>query len=57
MTIKEIQKEIIDDQNTLDENLINSYLSRVWLFSESENDTLKFSADSDAILTKGIVAL
>ena len=48
---------IIEDKNKLDENLIKGCQSKVWLFSELENDTVKFSADSDAILTKGIVAL
>jgi len=48
---------IIDEQFKLDENLIKGCQSKVWLYSELENDTIKFSADSDAILTKGIVAL
>ena len=48
---------IIDEQYKLDENLIKGCQSKVWLYSELENDTVKFSADSDAILTKGIVAL
>jgi cysteine desulfuration protein SufE len=48
---------IIDDQFKLDENLIKGCQSKVWLYSELENDTIKFSADSDAILTKGIAAL
>ncbi|MFT7252358.1 MAG: cysteine desulfuration protein SufE [Flavobacterium sp.] len=48
---------IIDVQYKLDENLINGCQSKVWLYSELENDTIKFTADSDAILTKGIVAL
>ena len=48
---------IIDAQYKLDENLINGCQSKVWLYSELENDTIKFTADSDAILTKGIVAL
>ena len=48
---------IIEEQYKLDENLIKGCQSRVWLYSELENDTIKFSADSDAILTKGIVAL
>ena len=39
------------------ENLIKGWQSKVWLFSELENDTVNFTADSDAILTKGIVAL
>ncbi len=48
---------IIDAQYKLDENLIKGCQSKVWLYSELENDTIKFTADSDAILTKGIVAL
>ncbi|MEO9572216.1 MAG: SufE family protein [Polaribacter sp.] len=48
---------IIDEKYKLDENLIKGCQSKVWLYSELENDTVKFSADSDAILTKGIVAL
>jgi cysteine desulfuration protein SufE len=48
---------IIDVQYKLDENLIKGCQSKVWLFSELEKDTVKFTADSDAILTKGIVAL
>ncbi len=48
---------IIDEKNKLDENLIKGCQSKVWLFSELGNDIIKFSADSDAILTRGIVAL
>jgi len=48
---------IIEEQNKLDENLIKGCQSKVWLYSEIENEKIKFSADSDAILTKGIVAL
>ncbi|WP_299058638.1 SufE family protein [uncultured Polaribacter sp.] len=48
---------IIADENKVDENIIKGCQSKVWIFSELENDKIKFSADSDAILTKGIVAL
>jgi cysteine desulfuration protein SufE len=48
---------IIDAAYKLDENLIKGCQSKVWLYSELENDTIKYTADSDAILTKGIVAL
>ncbi|WP_397447658.1 SufE family protein [Polaribacter sp. R77954] len=48
---------IIEDAYKLDENLIKGCQSKVWLYSELENDTIKYTADSDAILTKGIVAL
>jgi cysteine desulfuration protein SufE len=48
---------IIDAAYKLEENLIKGCQSKVWLHSELKNDTLIFTADSDAILTKGIVAL
>ncbi|TCP23862.1 cysteine desulfuration protein SufE [Tenacibaculum skagerrakense] len=48
---------IIDEQYKLDENLIKGCQSKVWMHSEIDGDIIKFTADSDAILTKGIVAL
>ena len=48
---------IINDQFKLDENLIKGCQSKVWLYSELENEVIKYYADSDAILTKGIAAL
>ncbi|MBE7628760.1 SufE family protein [Tenacibaculum piscium] len=48
---------IINETYKLDENLIKGCQSKVWLYSELKNDTIHFTADSDAILTKGIVAL
>lgn len=48
---------LINEQFKLDENLISGCQSKVWLHSEINNDKIKFTADSDAILTKGIVAL
>jgi len=39
------------------ENLIEGCQSRVWLNAELEGDVIKFSADSDAIITKGLIAL
>ena len=48
---------IIDSKFKLDENLIKGCQSKVWLYSELENNMIKYTADSDAILTKGIAAL
>ncbi|MBE7645031.1 SufE family protein [Tenacibaculum finnmarkense] len=48
---------IIKDSFKLDENLIKGCQSKVWLYSELAGDSILFTADSDAILTKGIVAL
>ena len=48
---------IIDDAYKTDDNLIKGCQSKVWLHSEVDNNHVKYTADSDAILTKGIVAL
>jgi len=57
--IIELGKElpiIIDDKKT-DDRLIEGCQSRVWLDSTVEDGKMKFSADSDAIITKGIIGL
>jgi cysteine desulfuration protein SufE len=42
----------------LDEHLIRGCQSRVWLVAVKNDDgTIRFEADSDAIITKGLVAL
>jgi cysteine desulfuration protein SufE len=48
---------MIDDQYKTDDHLIRGCQSRVWLHAELENDQVVFTADSDAIITKGIIAL
>ena len=48
---------LIDEAYKLDENLIKGCQSKVWLHSNLNGDKIEFTADSDAILTKGIVAL
>ena len=48
---------LIDGIYKLDENLIKGCQSKVWLYSDLKDNTIEFTADSDAILTKGIVAL
>ncbi len=48
---------LIESQYKLDENLIKGCQSKVWLHSSLNGESLEFTADSDAILTKGIVAL
>lgn len=40
-----------------DDRLINGCQSRVWLDWEVKNGKLYFTADSDAIITKGIISL
>lgn len=48
---------LIDEQYKKDENLIKGCQSRVWLHADKENEKIVFTADSDAILTKGIIAV
>jgi len=48
---------LIDEQFKIDENLIVGCQSKVWLHSEIKDQKISFTADSDAILTKGIVAI
>ena len=40
-----------------DDNIIKGCQSKVWLHADRENETVVFTADSDAIITKGIVAI
>lgn len=48
---------IIDSTHQTDENLISGCQSKVWLYAEKKQDKLIYTANSDAILTKGVVAL
>lgn len=57
--IIEIGKSLpqIEDEFKTDKNLIAGCQSKVWLHSELKEGKINYTADSDAILTKGIVAL
>lgn len=48
---------VIDPKFKTDDNLINGCQSRVWLNAEFKDGIMNYSADSDAIIVKGIVAL
>jgi cysteine desulfuration protein SufE len=48
---------IIDDKYKVDNNLIKGCQSRVWLHADEQDGKIIYSADSDAIITKGIVAV
>ncbi|MEN8927526.1 MAG: SufE family protein [Flavobacteriales bacterium] len=48
---------IIEESKKLEENLIKGCQSRVWLNAEVKNGEIAYTADSDAIITKGIIAL
>lgn len=48
---------LIDEKYKLDENLIKGCQSKVWVHAELQGDRLVFTADSDALITKGIIAI
>lgn len=47
----------IEEKDKAEENLIKGCQSRVWLSCRIEDGKLYFAADSDAIITKGIISL
>ena len=47
----------LDEKYKTDENLIKGCQSRVWVHSEVVNGKIVFTADSDAIITKGMISL
>ena len=48
--------KIADDKKT-DDRIIEGCQSKVWLDAEFKDDKMHFKADSDAIITKGIIGL
>lgn len=49
--------EPLDEKYRVDENLVRGCQSQVWLHTETNGDNIIFKADSDAAITKGLVAL
>ncbi|MCK5401030.1 MAG: SufE family protein, partial [Flavobacteriaceae bacterium] len=48
---------LIKDEYKTEDNIIKGCQSKVWVHAEMENDKVVFTADSEAIITKGIIAL
>ena len=48
---------LIDEQYKTDENLIKGCQSKVWLNADYIDGKINFKADSEAIITKGIIAI
>lgn len=48
---------LIDDKYKTGENIIKGCQSRVWLHPEFKDGIIYFTADSDALITKGLVAM
>lgn len=49
--------EPLEEQYKNEQNLIDGCQSRVWLQCDNVDGKLIFTADSDALITKGIIAL
>lgn len=48
---------LIDEKYKIDENLIKGCQSKVWVHADTADGKVVFTADSDAIITKGIIAI
>ncbi|SFE56676.1 SufE family protein [Flavobacterium xueshanense] len=48
---------LIKEEYKTENNIIKGCQSKVWLQGEQTDDKIIFTADSDAILTKGIIAI
>lgn len=48
---------IIEEHFKTEDNIIKGCQSKVWVHAEEKDGKVVFSADSDAILTKGIIAI
>ena len=47
----------IEEKYKIEDSLIKGCQSRVWLHAERQDDKIIYTADSDAIMTKGIIAI
>ncbi len=48
---------LIDDKYKDEDHIVKGCQSKVWVHAELKDDRLVFTADSDAIITKGIIAI
>lgn len=51
------EQKALDEKYKTESNLIDGCQSRVWLQADYVDGVMKFSAESDALIVKGIVAL
>ena len=51
------EQEPLDEKYKTEQNLIDGCQSRVWLVADYADGKIHFSAESDALIVKGIVAL
>ncbi len=48
---------LIEEKYKTEDNIIKGCQSKVWLHAEENDGLIAFTADSDAIITKGIIAV
>ena len=48
---------LIEEQYKTEDHLIKGCQSRVWLHADIDNHQVHFKADSDAVITKGIISM
>ena len=48
---------LIEEKYKTEDNIIKGCQSKVWVHGEEQDGNIVFTSDSDAILTKGIIAL
>ena len=48
---------LIAEQYKTEDNIIKGCQSKVWVHANMQEDKVNFTADSDAIITKGIIAI
>ncbi|MEN8884777.1 MAG: SufE family protein [Winogradskyella sp.] len=48
---------LIDSEFKTEDNIIKGCQSKVWVHASMQNEKINFTADSDAIITKGIIAI
>jgi len=51
------EMKVLDEKYKVQNNLISGCQSRVWLHAEYRDGKVYFTADSDAVITKGMVSL
>lgn len=51
------EQKPLDEKYKVESNLIDGCQSRVWLQADYEDGVIRFTAESDALIVKGIVAL
>ena len=48
---------LIDTKHKTDDNIIKGCQSKVWVHADMVEEKMVFTADSDAVITKGIIAI